>query len=103
MGTYGKIENLRWGINRLKQTQKENRQTPKSCKLPSGTFRKTLNKYSNKSITAKSGLSIISNSHNKGSHINKCNSKCEVTYEPGLKQDRTNSYNCTVSTKRSSM
>ena len=68
-----KIESLRGCIDRLKQTQKENRQTPKGRKPANDTLREILSKYSNRSQTVKSGLSISPSSHNKWSQTNKCN------------------------------
>ena len=70
-----KIESLRGYIDRLKQTLKENRQTSKGSKPANDICRNILSKYSNRSQTVKSGLNIVSGSHYKESHANKCNYK----------------------------
>ena len=103
-----KIENLRGCIDRLKQTQKENRQTLKGSKTKdiqkatSGTTKKALHKHSHKSPTEKLGhnkvpIQTICNFKSEVTY-KPCNFKSEVTYKPGLKLDRTASYCTKVST-----
>ena len=72
----------------------------------SGTSRKILNKYSNKSPTDKySPRKVLSrpSQDSNTTKINGINRNGKVVYKPGLKQDGTTSYRRKVSTGRSSL